>query len=151
MFVFRWLLLIGLVWSGAWAQTPASGDAVPASGVDGVRRPVATDAAAAAGRVVDPRSALGQASGQAAPLGSLVGVNTDYRIGANDLIDVEVFGVPDLKRTARVNSSGQMSLPLIGSVALAGLTAQEAEELIAKRYAEKYLQKAQWAGRASTR
>ena len=51
-----------------------------------------------------------------------------------------MFGVPDMKRTVRVNSSGQVSLPLIGAVPLAGLTAQQAEALLAQRYGEKYLQ-----------
>jgi polysaccharide biosynthesis/export protein len=74
------------------------------------------------------------------PLDSLTGVGTDYRIGANDLLEFDVFGVPDMKRTVRVNSSGMVSLPLVGAVPLAGLTAQQAEALLARRYGEKYLQ-----------
>ena len=74
------------------------------------------------------------------PLDSLTGVGTDYRIGPNDLLEFDVFGVPDMKRTVRVNSTGQVSLPLIGAVPLAGLTAQQAEALLAQRYGEKYLQ-----------
>jgi polysaccharide export outer membrane protein len=54
-----------------------------------------------------------------------------------------VFGVAELKRTVRVNSSGQVSLPLVGNVVLAGLTAQQAEAFIAEKYAEKYLQNPQ--------
>jgi polysaccharide biosynthesis/export protein len=53
---------------------------------------------------------------------------------------VEVFGVPELKRTVRVNSTGVVSLPLVGPVSLQGLTGQQAEERIAAAYAEKYLQ-----------
>ena len=82
-------------------------------------------------------------AGRAAPLGTLASLGADYRIGPNDLMDVEVFGVPDLKRTVRVNSSGLISLALIGSVAVAGLSAQAAEELIAQKYTEKYLQNPQ--------
>lgn len=74
------------------------------------------------------------------PLDSLTGVGTDYRIGPNDLLEFDVFGVPDMKRTVRVNSTGIVSLPLIGPVPLAGLTAQQAEALLAQRYGEKYLQ-----------
>jgi polysaccharide biosynthesis/export protein len=51
-----------------------------------------------------------------------------------------VFGVPDMKRDVRVNASGELSLPLIGQVPVAGLTAQAASRLIADRYKEKYLQ-----------
>ena len=81
--------------------------------------------------------------GRPAALGTLASLGADYRIGPNDLMDVEVFGVPDLKRTIRVNSSGQISLALVGSVVVAGLSAQAAEDLIARKYTEKYLQNPQ--------
>lgn len=64
----------------------------------------------------------------------------DYRIGPEDLIEVQVFGVDQLARTVRVNSYGMVSLPLIGSLPLGGLTAQEAERTIARKLAENYLQ-----------
>ena len=82
-------------------------------------------------------------TGRSAALGTLASLGADYRIGPNDLMDVEVFGVPDLKRTIRVNSSGQISLALVGSVVVAGLSAQAAEALIAQKYTEKYLQNPQ--------
>ena len=65
---------------------------------------------------------------------------SDYRIGTEDLLEVQVFGVDQLSRTVRVNSLGNVSLPLIGTIAVGGLTAQEAERLIAGRLAEKFLQ-----------
>lgn len=77
------------------------------------------------------------------PLNSLAGLGTDYKIGPNDQIEIEVYGLPDLKRTARVNSSGLISLALVGNIQIMGLTAQQAEELIAKQYGEKYLQNPQ--------
>jgi polysaccharide export outer membrane protein len=40
----------------------------------------------------------------------------------------------------RVNSRGYVSLPLIGALAVGGLTAQEAEALIVAKLAESYLQ-----------
>lgn len=80
---------------------------------------------------------------QPQPLDSLTGLSADYRVGPNDLIDIDVFGVPELKRTVRVNSSGLVSLPLVGNVSLLGLTGQQAEERIAVAYAEKYLQNPQ--------
>ena len=101
--------------------------------VAAVRQPVATDVAASQALRTD-------AAGQAFPLNSLAGLGADYRMGPNDLIDVEVYGVADLKRTVRVNSSGMVSLALVGNMALAGLTAQQAEAAIAAKYAEKYLQ-----------
>ncbi len=68
------------------------------------------------------------------------GVDPNYRISPNDLMQFDVFGVPDMKRDVRVNASGEVSLPLIGQVPVAGLTTQAAEQLIADRYEEKYLQ-----------
>jgi polysaccharide export outer membrane protein len=67
----------------------------------------------------------------------------DYRLGPNDLLDVEVLDAENLRRTVRVNAAGAVSLPLVGRVEVAGLTSQEAEDRIAARYAEKYLQNPQ--------
>lgn len=67
----------------------------------------------------------------------------DYLIGPQDLLKVEVFGVPDLNRSVRVNSSGQISLPLIGSVQAAGLTGEQLAADIATRLAKDYLQNPQ--------
>ena len=64
----------------------------------------------------------------------------DYRIGAEDLIEVQVFGIDDLTRTVRVNSRGFVSLPLIGNVEVGGLTALQAESLIVAKLGDKYLQ-----------
>jgi len=77
------------------------------------------------------------------PLSSLASVGNDYRINPNDLLEFDVYGVPGMKRDVRVNASGLISLPLIGPVPVAGLTGQQAETLIAERYAEKYLQNPQ--------
>ena len=49
-------------------------------------------------------------------------VPVDYKIGPNDLLDIEVFGVSELKRQVRVNTTGHVSMPLIGLVPLAGLS-----------------------------
>jgi polysaccharide export outer membrane protein len=73
----------------------------------------------------------------------LAGLGVDYRISPNDLIEVEVYGVPDLKRTVRVNSSGLVSLPLVGPVSIGGLTAEQAEARLAQVYGDKYLQNPQ--------
>jgi polysaccharide export outer membrane protein len=86
------------------------------------------------------------ASGDALPppdttnaAGAYEGVS-EYRLGAQDLIDVSVFGVDELSKTVRVNSNGQISLPLIGSVMAGGHTVPELEAELAARYAAGYLQ-----------
>jgi polysaccharide export outer membrane protein len=63
----------------------------------------------------------------------------DYKLTPNDLIEVEVFGVSELKRTVRVNSTGHIALPLIGTLEVAGLSPADAEALIAIQYGAKYL------------
>jgi len=67
----------------------------------------------------------------------------EYRIGPNNLIEIEVLEAENLRRTVRVNAAGTISLPLIGQLQVAGLTAQEMEERIAARYSEKYMQNPQ--------
>lgn len=81
--------------------------------------------------------------GQSLPAPDLVtdrGTAQDYRLGAQDVIEVLVFGVPDLSRTARVNSDGSISLPLVGGVPAAGRTVAELESDLTQRYAHGYLQ-----------
>jgi len=73
----------------------------------------------------------------------LVPVARDYRVGPNDLIDIEVLDLDNLKRTVRVNAAGAISLPLVGAIQVGGLTSQELEERIAAKYREKYLQNPQ--------
>jgi polysaccharide biosynthesis/export protein len=65
---------------------------------------------------------------------------SDYRIGTHDLLEIQVFGVDTLNRSVRVNAKGNITLPLVGAVEVGGKTSQEAEELITRRLAEKYLQ-----------
>jgi polysaccharide export outer membrane protein len=48
--------------------------------------------------------------------------STKYRIGPDDVLDINVFAAPELNRIVRVSSSGDISLPLLGSVRAAGLT-----------------------------
>jgi polysaccharide export outer membrane protein len=74
--------------------------------------------------------------------GAYTGVS-DYRVGPQDLIEISVFQVPDLSRTVRVNSGGQISLPLIGVVQAGGLTIQQLEKELARKLSEKYLQNPQ--------
>jgi polysaccharide export outer membrane protein len=59
--------------------------------------------------------------------------SAEFRIGVGDLIEVQVFGAPDFDKQVRVASAGEVSLPLIGPIRLAGLTTTEAERLVEKR------------------
>ena len=59
--------------------------------------------------------------------------NSNLKLGVGDLIEISVFGVPDLSTKARISGSGDVYLPLIDYVHLASLTTDEAQELIQKR------------------
>ena len=68
---------------------------------------------------------------------------SDYRVGAQDLLSISVFGVEELTKDVRVNSNGQISLPLIGGVMAGGRTIPELETELATKYSSGYLQKPQ--------
>ena len=54
-------------------------------------------------------------------------------IGAGDTVRISAFRYPELTTEARVSEEGQVSVPLIGAVALQGLTPEKAAALIAER------------------
>jgi len=66
--------------------------------------------------------------------------NYDYRIGHRDLVGVEVFQTEELNHQSRVDSDGDISLPLLGKVNIYKQTVEEAEKTIQDRLREKYLQ-----------
>lgn len=67
----------------------------------------------------------------------------DYRLGPLDVIEVSVFQVPELTKSVQINSSGLISLPLIGTVRAGGRTISEIEREIEQRLGEKYLESPQ--------
>lgn len=61
------------------------------------------------------------------------------RLKPNDVIRMDVFEEPDLATQTRILKSGEVVLPLIGSVRIAGLSVSEANDEIRNLYAQKYL------------
>jgi len=64
---------------------------------------------------------------------------TDYKIGALDTVDVTVYDEPDLSaKGLQVDASGNIALPLVGSVAAQGMSpaqlSRELEQLLGVRY-----------------
>lgn len=57
-------------------------------------------------------------------------------IGAGDLLDISVYGVPELSQKVRVTSEGEAYLALIGYVHLDGLTVEEGQALIEKKLSD---------------
>lgn len=69
----------------------------------------------------------------ASPESSRALANSNVKLGIGDLIEIAVFGVPDLSTKTRISGSGDVYLPLIDYVHVADLTTDEAQELIQKR------------------
>lgn len=100
-----YVLVVGLSSLNLWAQTP-----------------VASEAPAAA-----------PANETAAPESHRMLANSNVKLGIGDLIELSVFGVPDLSTKIRISGSGDVYLPLVDYVHIADLTTDEAQELIQKR------------------
>ena len=62
--------------------------------------------------------------------------NADLRLGPGDLVELSVYSVPELSTKSRVATNGNLYLPLIDYVHVGGLTLEEAQGLIEKRYSD---------------
>jgi polysaccharide export outer membrane protein len=94
-----------------------------------------TDAAQAS------RPITGQQRASASPFAS--GDETEYRISHQDILQITVFQVSDLNSAVQVSQDGNITLPLIGRVQVAGRTTPEAEQIIAGKLRQKYMQSPQ--------
>ena len=70
------------------------------------------------------------------PLGAAA---ADYRIGPDDQLDITVLEAAELDRAPRVSVSGEISLPLLGTIRAAGLTARELELVIEELLRQTYI------------
>ncbi|PYK03593.1 MAG: hypothetical protein DME66_11715 [Verrucomicrobia bacterium] len=62
-----------------------------------------------------------------------------YILTPNDQVTVEVFGEDDLRTNGRLNGEGNLSVPLLGSIRLAGLTLTQAASKLTELYSRDYL------------
>jgi len=67
-------------------------------------------------------------------------LSAEYVIGPEDVVDIDVFSVPELAKTVRVANDGMISLPLIGRVRAAGLTVGEFRRQLEAEWGRTYLQ-----------
>jgi len=63
----------------------------------------------------------------------------DYIISEGDLLEITIYEAEDLKTSTRVSARGFVTLPLIGSVELKGLSTREAEQKIEDLYRANYI------------
>jgi polysaccharide export outer membrane protein len=121
--VLSWIIILGILglYRTAFAQTSSpqspiqKGDAATESSVT-VTPPVNEDSEQ-------------KTTGPAAP-SALV-------IGPGDDLEIAVYGAPDLSGHMRVSANGNISIPLIGYVRIAGLSNSEAEAAIEAQLREK--------------
>ena len=64
---------------------------------------------------------------------SMAQEKAEHILGAGDVIRVTVYQNPDLSLETRISELGQITFPLVGSVALGGLSVTAAQERIAKQ------------------
>jgi polysaccharide biosynthesis/export protein len=64
---------------------------------------------------------------------------SDYKLGPGDKIRVITFGGQDLTGEFRVNDSGEIAVPLIGTVHAAGLTPKQLEQRLAADLSRSHL------------
>lgn len=118
-------LAAALITSGtAFAQQPAGTSQDTPAAVPSAAQPLPQDASGQGGaKSADAAKSDATLSGTA-------------RLGVGDLIEVNVFNVPELTTKARVSNSGDVYLPLIDYVHVDGLTQEEAQVVIEKRLDE---------------
>jgi len=75
----------------------------------------------------------------AVSLAPAVASDGDYRLAPKDQVTVTVYGQDDLTRTLRVSQSGTITLPLLGEVEAAGLSATALEQKIEQGLRGRYL------------
>jgi len=78
---------------------------------------------------------LAAADAPPVPLNGSVGFSSGAvtPIGAGDLLEMNVLQTPELSGKLRVSNSGDVLLPLVGTVHVAGLTVGEAQSLIRRK------------------
>jgi polysaccharide export outer membrane protein len=78
-------------------------------------------------------------SGGSAPLPAPASAPPGYVLSSNDQVSVEVFGEDDLRTSGRLNPEGNLSVPLLGSIHLAGLNLTQAASKLTELYGRDYL------------
>jgi polysaccharide export outer membrane protein len=96
-------------------------------------------ASAAGAQTASPNTSANNSAAPAAASPSAADSSLRLLISVGDEAELNVYGAPDMTQKLLVNGLGEVQVPLLGSVHIAGLTAEEAGALIAHRLAEKQL------------
>lgn len=118
--LLAWSALIFLLAGGAHAQDEPSDEPTPAQ----TTSPTADNPADS----LDTSPTIG---GRLGP---------DYILGSEDVLEISVLDVPELKETARVDNDGVIVVKLLGRVKAAGLTTRQLQAELEKEWGKNYLQ-----------
>src|SRR5437588_2183634 len=130
-----------LLLTAASAQTPAATPAPPQTGsvnagaTSTSSSPVTTAPAPAVAPQI-PGATIqtpSQAGPPQNPANQPITAPPGVQISSGDLLDVSVYGVPDLTQRVRVSNGGDAYFPLLGSVHLDGLTIEGAQSAVEKK------------------
>jgi len=86
----------------------------------------------------DPNKELQQQLMVQASEASLVNYR-DYKVGPEDQLSILIFGQDNLNREVRVNGQGEITMPLVGVVKVAGMTPKEVETRLKELYDASFL------------
>ena len=70
-------------------------------------------------------------------------VNSEYKLQPTDVITITVHGQPDLTTKTRITADGYITFPLVGKVAVAGITVPDVEQKLKELLEKDYLVNAQ--------
>jgi polysaccharide export outer membrane protein len=124
-------LLCALVWicAAGCAAAPAASTAAQQQ-----------SAAASAAAERDPKQvAEAEEAALAQAMRLLAKPKSDYRLTSADLLDVTVYGDSEVTRKVRIGQNGNISLPLIGSVKIGGMTILEATDALNEKLKKFYV------------
>lgn len=130
----RMLTTLLMLAGAAAAQQPATGanqtEQSTPSAVPSAAQPVSQAATNGSGITSGVQEKAPETAKDTADQSDLV------KLGPGDLIEVNVYNVPELTTKARVSNSGDIYLPLVDYVHVEGLTQEEAQTVIEKRLAD---------------
>lgn len=71
---------------------------------------------------------------------SVAALDAGYQIAPMDTLGVRIFGMADLSGDYQVDLRGNVSMPLIGDVMAMNLTPAALDDILTRKYSEKYLE-----------
>jgi polysaccharide biosynthesis/export protein len=69
--------------------------------------------------------------------------DTGYEIGPGDVLHINVWRQDDITGDYTVSADGEISMPLVGTIKLRGMTAEGVRQLLMEKYGAKYLRNPQ--------